>query len=61
MRMATSRRSALNLTRFAETLLPLFADNEKDAVSQAESVLKPDMARASKRRIMRACAGNSVY
>jgi uncharacterized protein YdiU (UPF0061 family) len=30
---------AWNLTRFAETLLPLFADNEKDAVAQAEAAL----------------------
>ncbi|MDB5600767.1 MAG: hypothetical protein JWN71_2811 [Xanthobacteraceae bacterium] len=30
---------AWNLTRFAETLLPLLSDNEQDAIAQAESVL----------------------
>lgn len=36
---------AWNLTRFAETLLPLFADNEQEAISQAESVLSQYGAR----------------
>src|SRR5690606_10117931 len=34
------RIAAWNLTRFAETLLPLLADDEKAAIAEAEGALK---------------------